>query len=82
MRKVYRFNSQFQGKFQTIFDLVNDKLVKIVLIYLMASSRIVGSTREEKIQAAKFEGLPQTPINIILVFKTVSKLIHISCILL
>jgi hypothetical protein len=27
VRKVYKFNSQFQGKFQTIFDLVNGKLV-------------------------------------------------------
>ena len=29
MRKVYRFNSQFEGKFQNIFDLVNDKLIDI-----------------------------------------------------
>jgi len=29
VRTVYKFNSQFQGKFQTIFDLVNDKLVNI-----------------------------------------------------
>jgi hypothetical protein len=27
VRKVYKFNGQFQGKFQTVFDLVNDKLV-------------------------------------------------------
>ena len=45
-RKVYKFNSQFQGKFQTVFDLVNDKLVKIGFNLFDGEFKGVGSARE------------------------------------
>jgi len=47
IRKVYKFNSQFQRKFPTIFGLVNDKLANTGVNLCGDEFKGVGSAREE-----------------------------------
>jgi len=51
--KVYKFKSQFQGKFQTIFDLVNDKLVNVGINLFDGEFKGRRFSKRGEIQAAK-----------------------------